>query len=245
MTTASDACTIARKDIQELRTNGTSQSGYLRLLTAVIIGGVYGWHASVDGGSSFLVIGIATFLACSAVIPGAADSFAGERERHTLETLLATRASARAIVLGKYLGGIAVAVAAGLLTMLGALFGGALHSSASIPAALQPGIIVGVIAGPALVGGLVAAAGMTVSMRSATVKDALQLLSFGLLAITLVPVLFARYGLFKDWLRFARWFHERGAAAVILAVVMALVLLNVLVLSTIVARFDRGRLIGA
>jgi ABC-2 type transport system permease protein len=38
------------------------------------------------------------FLLVSAVV---ADSFAGERERHTLETLLASRLSNRAILLGK------------------------------------------------------------------------------------------------------------------------------------------------
>lgn len=111
MTATSDACTIARKSIQELlSTSATTQSGYLRLIAAMIIGGVYGWHAGVvDAGSFVLVAGVATFLVCSAVLPAAADSFAGERERHTLETLLATRASDRSIVLGKYLGRIAAA----------------------------------------------------------------------------------------------------------------------------------------
>ena len=46
-----------------------------------------------------------------------ADSFAGERERHTLETLLASRLPDRAILAGKLLVPVAVAWGAALLAL--------------------------------------------------------------------------------------------------------------------------------
>src|SRR5688572_23211819 len=47
--------------------------------------------------------GIATFMGFIAPMATVVDSFAGERERHTLETLLATPLSDRAILGGKVL----------------------------------------------------------------------------------------------------------------------------------------------
>src|SRR5258705_13563545 len=43
------------------------------------------------------------------------DSFAGERERHTLETLLASRLSDRAILLGKFGAAVPYGLAVGLI----------------------------------------------------------------------------------------------------------------------------------
>ena len=61
-----------------------------------------------------------TFFSAIVVTAIIADSFAGERERHTLETLLASRLSDRAILFGK----IAASIAFGWLISISCILAG-------------------------------------------------------------------------------------------------------------------------
>ncbi len=114
------------------------------------------------------------------------DSVAGERERHTLGTLLATPLSDTSILMAKItaiLGMTAIAAALGGVAVwitMGVLFGlpGLAWGLLAIPAMIIGSIIVGFFTGLFAI---------FVSIRSKTVKDAGQKLSF-LVLPTMLPV---------------------------------------------------------
>ncbi len=115
------------------------------------------------------------FLPMFTIFSFVIDSFAGERERHTLETLLATRLSDRAILLGKLLALLSFALAftaisALVLVALAPFFVGTgvhlLFAFASFGAGLAAAIHVGAFAG---------LVGIIISMKVATVRGGQQL----------------------------------------------------------------------
>lgn len=126
------------------------------------------------------------FLTSSMTSTIVSDSVAGERERHTIETLLATRLSDASILLGKVLAavlyGYAFALsnlAIGMITVHVTYGDRAESMSAGRFAALL-----------ALLGSsafFVAGLGVLVSLRAATVRQAQQLFGVILLIATMLP----------------------------------------------------------
>lgn len=121
-----------------------------------------------------------------------ADAIAGERERHTLETLLASRLSDRAILFGKI--GAATAYVMAQLTafMLPALILINLMHARDGVAIYSPAVWVGVF----LVGPLLAifacSVGVLVSIRASTVRQAqMVLMAVMFLSFMIVPVILA------------------------------------------------------
>jgi ABC-2 type transport system permease protein len=120
------------------------------------------------------------------------DGIAGERERHTLETLLATRLCDRAILFGK----IGAAVAYGLLQAW--LI--ALVSFIAVNAAFwtgrivfySPGIFLAIIIFPVLMAILSASAAALVSMRAETARQAQQTMSISFIII-FIPVILINF----------------------------------------------------
>jgi len=172
-----------------------------------------------------------------------ADSFAGERERHTLETLLASRLSDRAILLGKV--GAAVGYGWGL-TMVGMLVGlvtvNLAHGRGELllyPAA----VFVGIVLLSLLASGLVAAAGVLVSLRAATVRQAAQTMSIAIMLLLFVPV-FGVQALPVEWkVRLAQAVMGADVEQIVLIAVAVLIVLDVGLLAAAMARFQRARLI--
>ncbi len=167
------------------------------------------------------------------------DSFAGERERHTLSTLLASRLTDRAILFGK----LAVAVAYGWLVAIIAI----LLALVTVNAAhwqghillYSPPIVVADVVLSFLLAVFVAGVGILISLRSATVQSAQQLLVTTLMIPAVVlGVIFSV-------------FHKQiGSAlagvtfmeAVLIAMGVIIAADAVLLLATM-ARFQRARLI--
>lgn len=177
------------------------------------------------------------------VINVVADSFAGERERHTLETLLASRLSDRAILFGKL--GAAVGYGWGLTLvaiLLGLVAVNVVHGRGELllyPAATGLAAVVLSL----LMAGLAGSAGVLVSLRASTVRQAQQSLS--------IPIMLL---LFAPWLGFqalpAEWKARLGealmaadAAQIILLVTAILAVLDVGLLVAAMVRFQRARLI--
>lgn len=121
-----------------------------------------------------------------------ADSFAGERERKTLETLLASRLSDRAILFGK----IAALVSYGWgLTLSALLLGTITLNAVHAPDRwlLPSGNTVAVVAVVGLLTSLLAAAGgVLISLRATSVRQAAQINSLALLGLILVIFAAAR-----------------------------------------------------
>jgi ABC-2 type transport system permease protein len=116
-----------------------------------------------------------------------ADAFAGERERHTLETLLATRLSDTSILLGKiassvlYAWGIAFAC-----SLLGVITINVVFPSAGLQF-YNPGMFFGGLAAVLLIAIFISSIGVFVSLKAATVRQAYQKLSLSIMAIWFIP----------------------------------------------------------
>ncbi|HSA96363.1 MAG TPA: ABC transporter permease [Acidobacteriota bacterium] len=179
------------------------------------------------------------FLLASGVV---ADSFAGERERHTLETLLASRLPDRAILAGKI--GAAVIYAWGLTlacVLAGAVTINLAHGHGRVLFYPAP-VAAGIVGLTFLVALLASGLGVLVSLRAATVRQAQQTFSiaFFLMFIPLftLPMLPAALK--------ARLFASLSgvdAATAALAAAALLALADIVLLAAADARFRRNRLI--
>ena len=100
-----DILTVAWKELREMLVQGDPRGrSKMSLILLVVIFGIVlplqNGRDWINSPISILVWGWMPFLWVSGIV---ADSFAGERERHTLKSLLSTRLSDRAILFGKLL----------------------------------------------------------------------------------------------------------------------------------------------
>ncbi len=177
-----------------------------------------------------------------------ADSFAGERERHTLETLLTTRLSDRAILFGK--------IAAAVLYGYGMLLAVMLVSLVTINVAFatpkrmlfyRPDVTLAVIVFGFLITLMIAAIGVTISLKAQTVRQAGQTLSLGILALLFFPGLVFSY-LYRvlpgsaqtALLDFIETTDPRLATLTVAAVFL---MLDIVFVRMAMSRFKRSRLI--
>lgn len=243
MVTMLDIYTVMQKELKELMVQrGSFRNGLTNLLVAVVICGVI---FPLQWGEDFIKTPIG--LAATAWLPLLftmsliADSIAGERERHTLETLLASRLSDRAILFGKIGAVVAYALT---LTVLGAL-AGAVTVNLQVPGAgFYPlmnfaGLIVFCLLAALAIGGV----GVLVSLRSDSVRQAYQRMSLGFFVIWL-PLILGPQFLPEPWkVQIAQFFAQVTGAQLALGIgvvlLAAAVLCNVLAL----AQFQRSRLI--
>lgn len=172
-----------------------------------------------------------------------ADSIAGERERHTLETLLASRLSDRAILFGKIL----TMVLYGWSIEVAALLLGAITVNVTNPSAglrFYPlDLFLTVLVISLLCVLLVSSLGVLVSLHSPTVRSAYQKMSISLLvlwvAAFLVPTILPAET--RDaWVAQISFIPGWQAALVAIGV---LVLADALLMGLALARFQRARLI--
>jgi ABC-2 type transport system permease protein len=96
-----DVMTIMRKDLKELyKGGGHGNIGRLSLIITALIG-IPMAPAILLGSSGVMLPMFALFFLPTIASTAILDTVVGERERHTLETLLASRLPDRAILLGK------------------------------------------------------------------------------------------------------------------------------------------------
>jgi ABC-2 type transport system permease protein len=172
-----------------------------------------------------------------------ADSFAGERERHTLETLLASRLSDRAILFGKVGAAVGYGVAITWLSLLlGLVTANLAYGQGKL--LLYP-VTVGLgIVGLSLLGaGLAAGAGVLISLRAATARQAQQTLSIAIMVLFFVPTFGAR-ALPEEWkARLFETFMAMDITGLVMTAVVILAMLNVGLLVAAMTRFRRAQLI--
>jgi ABC-2 type transport system permease protein len=239
-----DVSAVMWKEWKELvRYEGSRVGGAVRVALFGVVGLILAQLMGPDFGASWRTVLVTSFVGCLAVLPVVTASFAGERDQRTLEALLATPISDRALLLGKYAAtvtyGWGVAMGAMLLGILIPSFG---HAG-------NPGfqVRVDVVAGSALisllVAGAVAGLGLHVSLRAPSVKDATQTLALLMIGLTLGPTLMARL-VPATWTANLGSSVPRISAGVALVVLSSLLLgLNAALLGLAVVRFQRARLI--
>jgi ABC-2 type transport system permease protein len=182
-------------------------------------------------------------LVAGSLIP---ESFAGERERHTLGTLLASRLPDRAILFGKVAMAVGSAWGAGLFTLLVSLITvNIAHWDGQVT--LFPAPIALAVASTGLtLPILMAAVGVLISLRASTVQGATQTLmaaTFGplvlLQVVFLVLTSMGRGALdsVSDVLDSVNPTH------IVLIVVAIVVVASVIAFAAAMARFRRGRLL--
>src|SRR2546425_1408492 len=167
-----------RKEIV-LQRDRSRKDAVARAIVAAAVFGILVWRvglAFVDRPSLLLM---PAFILVFCVIAIVADSFAGERERHTLETLLASRLSDEAILFGKI--GSAVLLVWGLMFVMLILgIAGINLVRASDGVLIFPlHRIVSVLGFAFLVCLFVSCIGVFVSLRASTVRQAMQILNIG------------------------------------------------------------------
>ncbi len=167
------------------------------------------------------------------------DSFAGERERHTLETLLASRLPDKAIFFGKLL--VAVCLGFGmtvLVLVLGLIIVNVAHWQGQV--AFYPATVFLVDLGVALIVALlVASAGVLLSLRASTVQEAQQTLAF----TVMLPPFIVGFALFFFREQIADLLGGISFTQVILILAGLLLALSIFLLLTAMQRFRRNRLI--
>lgn len=239
-----DVLTVAWKEWRELlHLGGSFRGGRLSLL---ILLGVFGVFLPLQAGAEWVQSPATVFywgwVPLMLVAGAVSDSFAGERERHTLETLLASRLPDRAILLGKILA--AMTYGWGLVIAMLAL------SLVTVNLAVRTGpmlvfpwrFAVGAPLLALLGAGLAATAGVLVSLRSATVRQAAQTLNVGILLLIFVPVLVAQ-ALPEAWKAQAgAWASSVGVDGVLWATAAGLALVDIALLALALSRFRRARL---
>lgn len=183
-----------------------------------------------------------TFLGFFSPMPTIVDTFAGERERHTLETLLATPLSDRAILGGKVLAQyIPVWGSALLLTVASAATATAVAGGPGL--LVLPLALVGTLVGGTVTATFIVGLGSLISLGAPTIKKGQERLSLVMLPIFMLPALSGAI--------LPRIVQEGGVREVLLASVLVSAGLPILVLglaavfmTLLFARFRRDRLIG-
>jgi ABC-2 type transport system permease protein len=256
-----DLLIVAQKELREIIGAGGGRRGMVRELVFVGIFGLFfplsqaeAWRMGVVPAAFVLLIPL--FL----VGPHVADSFAGERERKTLETLLATRLPDAAIFLGKVLAVCAYAWAVTFLILVASL--ATLNvTGAGAPPDL-PGFSApdrGIFLYPAFVWAawglgsaatslLLGAIGTFVSLRAKTVRAAAQALT--------IPIFLMIFGVSAGfpvvWRSLPEGTRDRLAAIAgtmsplefLVGLAVALLLLDAALLWVGVRRFRRDTLIA-
>ncbi len=185
-----------------------------------------------------------TFFSAIVITAVISDSFAGERERHTLETLLASRLSDHAILFGK----IAASIAYGWFISLSCILAGAItvnitnwHGEIFMFHDVASWLVL--LFGPPLVGGVVATAGVLVSLHATTVRGAQQTLSIGI-GVLFMGIVFGGSLLPAEWKAgFARILFTWSPTNLVLAALGVLLIIDLGLLLAGMARFQRAKLV--
>ncbi len=239
-----DILTVAWKELREILAFGDSRGrSKFSMLLIVVIFGVFmplqNGREWVTSPVSVMVWGWMPYMWVYSVV---ADSFAGERERHTLEALLSTRLSDKAILFGKLLTAVAygfiltwVILLVSLVT-INVVFGG--QGLLFFPFDMTIGALLFSI----LISGLSASIGVLVSLRAGSVRQAQQWMSAGMLVLFL-PLMFIQF-VPKGWMAsIISVLKNVDLFTAAIWVVIALVVIELVLIAITMRMFQRSKLI--
>ena len=239
-----DILTVAIKELREIFTLGDTRGrSKFSLLVLIVIFGIIiplqNGREWVTSPANVMVWIWMPFLWVSGVV---ADLFAGERERHTLEALLATRLSDQSILFGKLLAAMAygfiltwVIMLAGIVTVNVSDGGNGLFF---YPAE----VILAAFVFSILISGLSASIGVLVSLRASSTRQAQQMMFAGLLLLFL-PFMLLRF-IPEAWLNYLNEVVTRlSPAQIALYFALAVIILETILVLIAVRLFQRSKLI--
>ena len=234
----SDLLTMMWKESKDL----LFQGGWRAWIRPVLLVGILGVYLPLQFGLGWLELSpiemyVILWIPFSVIISFIGDAIAGERERHTLETLLASRISDRAILLGKVIVTVGYAWGMALVSLLLGLVLVNLLSGHGSWAFYHPlDVFLEALALSLLSCVLGASAGVLISLRSATVRQAQQILSVGTLVL-----IFG--GIFALRALPASFVSSLSYSQFLLLVIAVLAVLDAILLGVSLVSFQRSRLI--
>ncbi len=182
---------------------------------------------------------VSLFLVMSVV----ADSFAGERERHTLETLLASRLSDGAILYGKMLASILYAWIVCLLGLIVGVVTVNIGWAESEGFLFYPMSFFFATLGISLMGAvLMTAIGILVSLKAESTRQAYQRMSMSLLLLIFIPVLFMQFIPYDLQAPLVNWISNLNLEQAGISVIVFLLALDIVLVAIVSRKFKRSEL---
>ena len=240
-----DIFTIVWKEWQEIfLARGNKRSGLLSILIVIALLGIYfPLTNGLDWLNNPLLPLTWSWVPVFWAIGIVTDSFAGERERHTLETLLSTRLSDAAILFGKILTAVLYAWGLAMLSMLlGAVVVNIAHFSGQI--LFYPvDIFLGGMFLSLLLTVLMSSLGVLVSLRAPNARQAYQRLSMSFLVFWMIPVIGSQLAPESVSQKIVAFFTTASLVNLFLAAAVILLLLDVGLVTLCRMFFRRNKLI--
>ena len=236
-----DLLTVARRELFELvMPEGRFRGGAKNVL---ILAGIAGLLFPLQTGPRWLTSWNSIYTACFPVIVllnYAADTFAGERERHTLETLLASRLPDAAILLGKVFAIVGFGWALILLSQMLAVVGLTAVYGRGRLLFFDPAIALSLLVIAAVLPLVLTAAGVLFSMTAPTVRSAGQRMLVPFVVIyglpSVAPFLIRRFNLTPN-------VSVIAPAAIVTVVALTGTVLSVILLVVAMRLFEREKLV--
>jgi ABC-2 type transport system permease protein len=234
-----DIQTILWKEWKEFFFQQNGRSKFRLLAGFAFIGILFPYSRGVGWFSSNGFYFVAFMGPLLTLISVVCDLFVGERERHTLETLLASRLPDKSILLGKLASAISYSICITLFVLLLNIITVNLkyYNGTIILFSATSALIVVVLT--ILFSSLGALIGAAVSFNFSTVKAAQQTLSISITVLVCIPLLFSRY--FQFYI--INYFHKLGLNKSIFLICAVLSAINILLLIYMFSRYKRMKLI--
>lgn len=240
--------TVWKENRSLLRYQGRPSQLIVSLLTPLLVSILFPIQFGLDWAQGYfsLFVGVAIpLLIVGITVP---DAIAGERERHTLETLLSSRLSDQAILLGKLLVSVFIGWMGTLLVFAVSLVVlNVSHADGQI-IFYRPAVFLAQLALSLVMSLLVAGLGVLFSMHSPTVQIAQQNLFTALMVpmmlIGLIPMAFIMFNPMPNKLEFLRTLMANlNADQVVWVVIGVLTLIDAGLLLIGLSRFKRHLLV--
>ena len=240
-----DVYTMVWKEWREFRDQLLSlrRGGLSAIILALILGVVAPVQLGPEWVQSKIIVAYWPFLSATMVSSLIADSVAGERERHTLETLLASRLPDASIVIGKIVAAVFYGVGFAVANLVIGLVAVNIAHSDSAPILFTAQRLAATIVLTVLASLLMAGIGVFISLRASTVKQAQQAFGIAIIVLTMGPLLIYNALSFETRVRVATRLATLGETKIELYAVVGLTLLSVTVIAGALARFRRGKLV--
>jgi len=235
-----DIGTVMWKERKGLfRFRGSRGRFLLTMLSPLVLAVVFPWQFGIDWVSTMMPLILAFIVPAILVGLTVPDSFAGERERHTLQTLLASRLPDQAILWGKLAVSLVFGWGVTLLVLLTSLVVvNVAHWQGHVLLFTLP-IGLGSLGLSLLTSLLAGGLGVLMSLRSETVQEAAQkLMMFFLVPPILLQVVVM---LMRDQLN--EVINSINGPQLLVIVIAVLLVLDVIIMLLATRSFQRSRLV--
>ena len=240
-----DIGTVVWKEWREFRDQLLSlrRGGLSALILALILGVVAPVQLGPEWVQSDLIIAYWPFLAATMVSSLIADSVAGERERHTLETLLASRLSDSAILVGKIIAAVLYGLGFAVANLLIGLVAVNIAHRESAPILFGAERFTVTIVLTILASLLMAGIGVFISLRASTVKQAQQAFGIAIIVLTMGPLLLFNALEPETRMAIADRLARLGPSRIYAYAIAGLTTASIIVIGAALSRFKRGKLV--